>query len=192
MFFEDGGEFGDGFTFADIEKQEATKSANSLAAIDSKLFFPLQYGNDISTSDTGDILPKKREHYSEGYSANHDGVEDSEILLWQRAFPYMRVEGNGCDILSVPPIEHGGNSDECSINNHTTNSSTSSTHHLDNLFYNKAGSSVSDLSVVGRGVNLPALKLFAPEIGEEVIAQHGILEDVLECNMEGSAAEQKN
>lgn len=92
-------EYANDVSFAALEKAEAEKFTTALVDLDSRLCTPVQTTTSVQNSlTTRDNFPK---YYSEGYDANHEGVEDSEILQWQRgAFTYMRVEGNAISLPS--------------------------------------------------------------------------------------------
>ena len=110
MFEDECGTGGFGLTFEKLEKEEAAKSTKSLLDIDDRLYSPL--GNDVTLNPAIDAEPNDntRRYYSEGYEANYEGVEDSEIRQWQRSpFNFLRVTGRSLQLptknlqLAFPP-----------------------------------------------------------------------------------------
>ncbi len=102
-----------GFSFAEIERNEASKSISALVDLDQKLYADSDPVIPIPVNDDRDaIIDGYRRYESFGYDAHNDAVEDSEILQWRRAFPYLQVVGTKIDISGHKSRSHFQNLDD--------------------------------------------------------------------------------
>lgn len=180
-------EYSNEMTFAALEKAEAEKFTSSLLEIDKRLYTSIGSDSQVDkTVSDGDCFPK---YYSEGYDANYEGVEDVELIQWQRgAFQYLRCEGKA---MMLPTVTKKDNM--CTKPTHTQDISVDNDqHYIDELgCLPRADDGIQNLAVIGKAMSIP--KILIPNERnstieaakdendeEEIIAQHGILQEYVD------------
>lgn len=167
-FSEDDNEAGDyddprggGMTFDMVESYEVSRTLQLLNKSEDRLF-------DLSLQPTPKAKAPEndydRQYYSEGYEANYECADDTEILRWQRWFPHLRVvAGKGRD----NEVQQQASKRKDTLRSH-----------IDCDSANRA--------LIAAGMKVGSLGVAEEE--EEIIAQDGVLED----QMEGSSIERSS
>ena len=185
MFFDDDGEdsFGGGMDL--LNQREVDKTALALSQLEEKLYGGV---STVQEDEAPEVEDEYRRFEAAGYSAHTDSVEAREIQDWQRAFPYLRVEGKSLTSKRQGPFD--GSSDDIEGVQVVPMPADTSTRMdlqppLDDHPLQEGGS----LAVVGsrcpisRVTRVPndseegASECQGEE--EEIFAQHGILEELL-------------
>ena len=212
MFFDDSDGEQIGFSFAQIERMEAEKSSSALRGIDHKLYqcsiqHSLSSGTENHPEDHESI--PARHYYSEGYEANYNGVDDTEISRWQKQFHYLNVTNSVAvcheeRVVSSPEEPDFPLKDFVSSQQHDSN-------YLEDGSVLEIDSVLAQVLVVGKAISpyLAAANVNRPyecldrenasesqthpvdpvettiiAAEEEIFCSDGVLEECIECNYE--------
>ena len=209
-FFND--DEGEGFSFADIERQEASGTMKMLLDIDDKL-----YCDDVSENkpvtqintdnEDGDGFNHYRRYEFDGYQAHSEGVDSDEINSWKEAMgPYLMVVGKSICIAHeqpdsdlmlqeiVPPQDNFDfiTSSSTSINNNSF-SNLESVEKDDDL---KSSDNVNSLVIIGKQIELSHIPVDTTHtnegVNDDVDVSEGILEEVIAIDLSGIYDDKKS
>jgi hypothetical protein len=184
--FADGDDIGGGFSFADMEAREATKFADSLRNLDSRMYTEIQPVEIVAKKSDND--ERTMNYYSEGYEANYETVEDAEILQWQKSqFKFLCVTGQA---LSMAPVQ-GDASEKGRFSGSEVATVDPSRIYIEpaDTVPHFADHQLENLAIVGKRMTISTGTIAMPSgyahtgegsEEEEMIMSHGILEDVIE------------
>lgn len=179
-----------GFSFENLNAKEAKRIVDALHDIEDRLF-----SNDAKESSIQAAEETIEEqfpvytYYSMGYDATNEKVEDKELFLWQKQFPYLLVKGSSA-------------SQHCShVDANTTGAefqSVSLPKYCSDLMYfddlnQKNESDCSNLVLIGKRM-LPKNLMSATNLSvspvtgigekdEEVFAKDGSLEEIIHMDL---------
>lgn len=169
-----------GVSIERMEEYELNQTLQLLIATDEKL-----YNNSLVVEEKmveeEDSNPR---YYSEGYEANYEGVTDAEIKKWQEHFPYLMVvgksiQGLGAEVSSRDAVSTGSE-------------------HVEHFFENtQIDASTLDLAIEGHRMHIYPINIDSTmnsidsvdEEGEEIIAQDGVLEEILALDVDPALCE---
>jgi hypothetical protein len=187
--FDDSDDIGGAFSFADMEAREATRFADSLRSLDSRMYTEILSSGAIAKKKTGDDDERTMNYYSEGYEANYEAVEDAELLQWQKSsFKFLNITGQALPLPFNNTTDIGRYLDsEVASVDPTKNNYIEATDTAQHFTDHK----VDNLAIVGKRIKICCTTYGSPsgfacngeaEEDEEIIVSHGILEEVIVAN----------
>jgi hypothetical protein len=91
-----------GISFAELEQAEAARLSGALVTTEERLHRPVEC-TKATHLEPPPAEEVERNYYSEGYDANYDGVDDAELLRWQKMFSFVTVTGSRLGCRTEPP-----------------------------------------------------------------------------------------
>jgi hypothetical protein len=170
------------FSFENIGRMEAAKTASALLQIEYLLLKPYNQSPLSGENSASSALVVEEEmpfeHYrrieSEGYDAHSERVDMKEVLSWQSAFPYFAAKGEQVCSIHEPAVPLGllGDFFPTLTNNFAQQYSAGS------IIDGRTCTGINDLVVDGRKCNIPSIDNDSHEVNiadgilEELIAVH--------------------